>query len=84
MSVHIRASLLSLVLICLSSPGIAQNTGGVFPPFVNPGFKSLQYRVAVDPDNSSGETGVAQRLHYLHAINDDLQWVVFAGARQMC
>lgn len=60
----------------------AQNTGGVFPPFVNSGFKSLQYRVAVDPESAMGEASVAQRLHYMQAINDDLQAVVFVGSRQ--
>ena len=58
---------------------MAQNTGGVFPPFVNPGFQSLQYRVAIDTDRLDGDSGVAHRIHYLDAINDDFQAVVFAG-----
>jgi len=73
---------LCLVILALSVPSVAQNTGGVFPPFVNPGFRSLQYRIAVNTENDAGETSVAQRLHYLHAINEDMQWVLFAGARQ--
>lgn len=49
---------------------------------VNSGAESLQYRIAVDPEGSDGEASVAQRIHYLNSINDDLKLAVFAGARQ--
>jgi len=71
-----------LVILLISAPAAAQNTGGVFPPFVNPSTHILQYRIAVDPDDAMGDTSIAQRLHYINAINDDRQIVVYAGVRQ--
>lgn len=68
------------LLCCL--PAAAQNTGGVIPPFVNEGNRSLHTRVAIDPDNAQGERSVATRLHYLHSFNDDLKGVLFMGSRQ--
>jgi hypothetical protein len=69
-------------LMLLASNVYAQNTGGVFPPMANPGFKSLQYRITVDPDNAKGETAVAQRIHYIQALNDDFKFTVFGGVRR--
>ncbi len=60
----------------------AQNTGGVFPPTVNEGHRSFQYRAAIDPDNSADEIGFAQRLHYQQAINDDFMWRVLGQTRK--
>ncbi len=71
--------LVGLFLILVAGQLSAQNTGGVFPPFVNPGFQSLQYRVAVDTDSLSDDTGLQHRIHYLDALNDDYQFVAFAG-----
>ena len=47
----------------------AQNTGGVFPPTVNDGHKSAQYRITLSDDDRS-----AQRVHYQQAINGDFMW----------
>lgn len=47
----------------------AQNTGGVFPPTVNEGHQSLQYRITLSEDDKS-----AQRVHYQEAISDDFMW----------
>jgi hypothetical protein len=60
----------------------AQNTGGVFPPNVNAGHESLQYRAAVNPDNAAGDFGFAQRLHYQRAINDDFMWRILGQTRK--
>lgn len=70
-------------LLCLISlVASAQNTGGVIPPFVNEGTRSLHNRIAIDPNDTQGETSVATRLHYLHAFNDDLRGVLFMGSRK--
>ncbi|MGY9107157.1 MAG: hypothetical protein ACKVG0_11630, partial [Alphaproteobacteria bacterium] len=76
MSIYIRNVLCCLILINLSSPIFAQNTGGVIPPFVNEGSRSLHTRIAIDPDNAQGERSIATRLHYLHSFNDDLKGVL--------
>ncbi|WP_026942961.1 hypothetical protein [Hellea balneolensis] len=60
----------------------AQNTGGVFPPMVNDGHKSAQYRIAINPDNAAGETGFAQRLHYQQSLNGDMMWRVVGQTRK--
>jgi hypothetical protein len=69
-------------LFWLANMANAQNTGGVFPPMANSGFKSLQYRIAIDPDSANEETAVAQRLHYIQALNDDFKLTVFGGAHR--
>lgn len=68
--------------LIFSLPAFAQNTGGIFPPTVNEGHKSLQYRATIDPDNTAGETGFAQRLHYQQAINGDFMWRVVGQTRK--
>ncbi len=80
-----RCSLFLLALIVglgTNSLSFAQNTGGVFPPTVNEGHRSFQYRITVDPDNAAGETRVAQRLHYQQAINDDFMWRILGQGRR--
>jgi len=81
-------SLMRFIKTCLSILGLtllleqtaqAQNTGGVFPPTVNEGSKVAQYRIAVNPEASNGETEWAQRLHYQQAINDDFMWRILGG-----
>jgi len=67
----LKAITLALTFFVVSSQfAAAQNTGGVFPPIVNEGHKSLQLRLAFADDNN----GSAQRLHYQQAINDDFMW----------
>jgi len=56
----------------------AQNTGGIFPPMVNEGHKSAQYRVTYNPDTD----GVSQRVHYQQAINGNLMWRGLISARK--
>ena len=74
---------LTLISMGICAPQIwAQNTGGIFPPTVNEGHKSLQYRVTIDPDNAAGQTGVAQRLHYQQAIDGDFMWRVLGQLRK--
>lgn len=72
------------LLACFALPHIAaaQNTGGVFPPNVNEGHRSLQYRAAIDPDNAAGDFGFAQRLHYQQAINGDFMWRIIGQTRK--
>jgi len=55
-----------------------QSTGGVFPPTVNDGHRSWQYRATFDPENN----GFAQRLHYQNAINDDVMWRILGQTRK--
>mgnify|MGYP001826381749 FL=1 len=58
---------------------LGQNTGGVFGPVVNEGHRSWQYRIAYDHDAHAD----AQRLHYQHAVNDDLMWRLVVQRREM-
>ncbi len=69
-------------LLLFTVPIHAQNTGGVFPPMVNDGHKAFQYRGVVDPDNSVGEVGFAQRLHYEESLDDDRMWRVIGQTRK--
>lgn len=68
--------------VILAATASAQNTGGVFPPTVNEGHQSVQYRAAVNPDSNVSGFGFAQRLHYQKAINDDFMWRVLGQTRR--
>lgn len=56
----------------------AENTGGVFGPVVNHGHRSGQYRAGYD----TGTYGLAQRLHYQHALDGNRMWRVILQARK--
>ena len=73
---HLFLGLLILVLSTLSAA--AQNTGGVFPPSVDEGHKSAQYRAAYNADNDNFN----QRLHYQQAINGDFMWRIIGQTRE--
>lgn len=75
-------SFAGLIYLGAISAALAQNTGGVFPPMVNEGHSSAQYRIAVNPDNANGETGFAQRLHYQQSINGDLMWRIVGQTKK--
>lgn len=67
-----KAFLIAAVMACVSVQfAAAQNTGGVFPPTVNDGHKSFQYRLTVSENERS-----AQRAHYQEALSDDFMWRV--------
>jgi hypothetical protein len=59
-----------LGMSCFGLNAHAQNAGGVFPPTVNEGHKSAQYRITYNPDTEA----MVQRVHYQQAANDDLMW----------
>lgn len=66
---------LNLLLFTFASISAqAQNTGGVFPPTVNEGHKSVQWRAAINPDGGDQDFRYASRLHYQEAVNDDVMW----------
>lgn len=44
------------------------NTAGVFPPVVNEGHRSMQYRITIDPDSGAWGT----RLHYEQSLDDSV------------
>ena len=56
-----------LGLLTLSNSTSA-NTAGVFPPVVQEGHRSLQYRVTLNPDTGAFGT----RLHYQESMNEDV------------
>ena len=56
-----------LGLLSFSQAGSA-NTAGVFPPVVQEGHRSLQYRVTLNPDNGA----FGSRLHYQQSLNSDV------------
>ena len=60
------ACLLALVTLLTSSLALS-NTAGVFPPDVQEGHRSFQYRVGLDPDNGTW----GSRLHYQQSLNDN-------------
>ena len=72
-------STLSGILIALGAPiAAAQNTGGVFPPGVDEGHRSAQYRITYDPDSHAQ----AQRLHYQQSVNGEVMWRIVGQARK--
>ena len=73
-----RHILIAGALTMTAPISVAQNTGGIFPPMVNDGHKSAQYRVTYDPDSE----GLSQRAHYQQAINGDLMWRGLVSARK--
>ncbi len=74
-----RQFFLGLLILVLSSlSAAAQNTGGVFPPSVDEGHKSAQYRSAYNVDNDNFN----QRLHYQQAINGDFMWRIIGQTRE--
>ena len=77
-----KLSVLFFIFWVLVPVANAQNTGGVFPPMVNEGHKSLQYRAAINPDNAQDEFGFAQRLHYQQAINGDFMWRILGQTQK--
>lgn len=77
-----RIFVITLCLVFISSLARAQNTGGVFPPTVNEGHKSAQYRITIDPESANGEAAHAQRLHYQQAINGDVMWRIVGQTRK--
>lgn len=73
-----RYILTGLAFLASTPIALAQNTGGIFPPMVNEGHKSAQYRVTYNPDSE----GLSQRLHYQQAINGNLMWRGLISARK--
>ena len=66
-----RSILFWVSLLTLSATtAFAQNTGGIFPPMVDEGHASLQYRLTYDTTGKNA----AQRIHYQQAFNDDFMW----------
>lgn len=78
----LSVSILAMCGFLIAPHAQAQNTGGVFPSQVNEGHKSLQYRVAINPDNAKDEFGFANRLHYQQAINGDFMWRIVGQAQK--
>ena len=75
-------SLVFLGAMMVPTTANAQNTGGVFPPTVNEGHQSVQYRAAVNDESNVSDFGFAQRLHYQRAINGDFMWRVLGQTRR--
>ncbi|MEL7104098.1 MAG: hypothetical protein AAGL97_16220, partial [Pseudomonadota bacterium] len=73
-----RYALMATAFVVSTPTALAQNTGGIFPPIVNEGHKSAQYRVAYNPDTE----GLSQRVHYQQAINGDVMWRGLVSARK--
>ena len=65
-------------LFLITAPAaLAQNTSGVAGPVVDQGDRRWEYRATFDPDDEDWK----QRIHYQHAINDDLRWRAVAQVR---
>jgi hypothetical protein len=63
----ITACLCTVAAVTVSSASWG-NTAGIFPPVVNEGHRSMQYRITTDPD--SGAWG--SRLHYEQSLSGNL------------
>ena len=59
---------------------VAQNTGGVFPPMVNEGHESVQWRTAINPDVND-DFRYASRLHYQKALDSDFMWRILGQVK---
>lgn len=79
---RINKLLACLFVFLLPLASFAQGGAGVFPPMVEPGHQSFEYRAAVDPDNRADEVGFVQRLHYQASINTDFMWRIIGQTRK--
>ena len=70
MSILLRYGALALAFAAPALPGHAQFVGGVFGPGVNDGDRTAELRFGILPENGAGDTAVAARFHYQHALND--------------
>lgn len=61
-------TLLSQCCLLTVSHAALGNTAGVFPPGVQAGHRSLQYRATLDPDTGA----LGTRLHYQESLNGDV------------
>lgn len=75
--VAIRVPSMNLVRIgiCMAWSSVgglawAQNAGGIFPPMVDEGHASLQYRITHAPSSAA----TVQRIHYQQAAGSSLMW----------
>lgn len=66
------------LVTCFHTGVAAQNTGGVFPPGVNEGHQSVQYRLAFVDDSDA----FAQRIHYEKSLDSKYMWRVIAQTRK--
>ena len=57
--------LISALIFCSTATA---NTAGVFPPVVQEGHRSLQYRIALEPDAGA----VGTRIHYQQSLDGDV------------
>ena len=65
---HLIATFIGFVGLLAFSNATLSNTAGVFPPVVQEGHRSLQYRVTLDPDTGA----LGTRLHYQESLNGDV------------
>ena len=67
-----------LIFVLSALPAMAQNTGGIFPPDINEGHRSAQYRIAGNLDTNT----FAHRLHYQQAVNGDVMWRLIGQTKE--
>ena len=72
------AAALTLGLLLSGAAG-AQTTGTVFGPETALGDREWSYRIAAGLEDSGGEAGFAQRVHYHQAVSDSLRWRALAS-----
>ncbi|MGX6646897.1 hypothetical protein ACWCOP_03010 [Maricaulaceae bacterium MS644] len=58
---------------------MAQTTGTVFGPEVDPDARELEYRVAAGFAETGEDASFSHRIHYQQAINDVLRWRALAA-----
>lgn len=72
---------LGLGSVFLAPTALAQTTGTVFGPEVDPDDKSAQLRVSFVPGGGLEDAEIAVRAHYQAAINDKFRWrAIVAGS----
>ena len=65
MTIRLITAYFCLAAVLTLSTASWGNTAGVFPPVVNEGHRSMQYRITIDPDSGAWGT----RLHYQQSLD---------------
>ncbi len=66
-------SLLVTFIVAVAAPAHGQTTAGVFGPNISEGDRSAQFRIATSPGQNNGPDRWEARIHYQHALKDNLR-----------
>ncbi len=66
-------ALFAAFIFCSFAPAYGQTTAGVFGPNISEGDRSAQFRTAMSPGQNGGMDRWEARIHYQHALADNLR-----------